>query len=101
MVLLALGTGRFFIADRYRSWYRKTIVLSIRKPLMKTVTISPKFQVVIPELIRQAMKLKAGEKVHVFQYEHRIEYIPERKLREMRGFLRGINTDVDREDDRL
>ena len=68
---------------------------------MKTVTISPKFQVVIPELIRQAMKLKPGERVQVFQYEHRIEYIPERKLSEMRGFLRGIKTDVGREDDRL
>jgi AbrB family looped-hinge helix DNA binding protein len=67
---------------------------------MKTVTISPKFQVVIPELIRQSMKLKPGERVHVFQYENRIEYIPERRLRDMRGFLKGINTEVEREDDR-
>ena len=68
---------------------------------MKTVTISPKYQVVIPEIIREAMKLKPGEKVHVFQYENRIEYIPERKLKDMRGFLRGIDTTIEREDDRV
>jgi AbrB family looped-hinge helix DNA binding protein len=67
---------------------------------MKTVTISPKFQVVIPEYIRDAMKLKAGEKVHVFQYENRIEYIPVRKMRQMRGFLPGIDTTIEREEDR-
>lgn len=68
---------------------------------MKTVTISPKFQVVIPEVIREAMKLKAGEKVVVFQYENRIEYVPQRKLSEMRGFLRGLDTNIDRELDRV
>ena len=68
---------------------------------MKTVTISPKFQVVIPEHIREAMKLKAGEKVYVFQYENRIEYIPVRKMRALRGFLRGLDTSVKRDDDRV
>jgi len=68
---------------------------------MKSVTISPKFQVVIPEAIREAMKLKPGEKVLVFQYENRIEYIPQRKMKDMRGFLKGINTSVKRENDRV
>jgi AbrB family looped-hinge helix DNA binding protein len=68
---------------------------------MKSVTISPKFQVVIPETIRQAMHLKAGEKVYVFQYENRIEYIPQRNMKDMRGFLKGINTSVEREKDRV
>lgn len=68
---------------------------------MKSVTISPKFQVVIPELIRQAMGLKAGEKVFVFQYENRIEYIPQKNMKEMRGFLKGIDTSVEREKDRI
>jgi len=66
-----------------------------------TTTISPKFQVVIPEVIRKAMKLKPGEKVLVFQYENRIEYIPQRNLKEMRGFLKGIDTSVEREKDRV
>ncbi len=68
---------------------------------MKTVTISPKFQVVIPERIREAMKLKPGEKVHVFQYENRIEYIPARQMRKLKGFLRGMKTSVERDDDRV
>ena len=68
---------------------------------MKSVTISPKFQVVIPEMIRHAMNLKPGEKVMVFQYENRIEYIPQRKLKSMRGFLKGIDTSVERENDRV
>ncbi len=68
---------------------------------MKSVTISPKFQVVIPEMIRQAMRLKAGEKVFVFQYENRIEYIPQRNMKDMRGFLKGIDTSVEREKDRV
>ena len=68
---------------------------------MKTVTISPKFQVVIPETIRNAMKLKAGEKVLVFQYENHIEYIPQKNLKKMKGFLKGINTSVERDADRV
>jgi len=68
---------------------------------MKSVTISPKFQVVIPEMIRQAMRLKAGEKVFVFQYENRIEYIPQKNMKEMRGFLKGIDSSVERDKDRV
>ena len=68
---------------------------------MKVVTISPKFQVVIPQVIRDSLKLKAGEKVFVFQYDNRIEYIPQRKLKDMKGFLKGIDTDILRDDDRL
>ncbi len=67
---------------------------------METVTISPKFQVVIPKGIRDNLKLSPGQKVQAIAYENRIELIPQRPLREMRGFLRGINTDVPREDDR-
>jgi len=68
---------------------------------METVTISPKFQVVIPKSIRDQLKLRAGQKVRALLYEDRIELVPVRPLRKMRGFLRGINTDVPREADRL
>ena len=67
---------------------------------METVTISPKFQVVIPKNIRDNLKLSPGQKVQAIAYENRIELIPQRPLQEMRGFLRGINTDVPREEDR-
>ena len=68
---------------------------------MPTVTISPKFQVVIPLEIRKAMGLKAGEKVEVFRFRNRLELVPVRGIAAMRGFLKGINTSVVREPDRV
>ena len=67
---------------------------------METLTISPKFQVVIPKAIRQLLGLKPGQKVQAVVYNDRIELIPVRTPGEMRGFVRGIDTTVDREDDR-
>jgi len=69
--------------------------------VMETVTVSPKFQVVIPLSVREALDIYPGEKVKVFQYENRIEYIPIRDIKDMRGFLKGINTTVIHEKDRL
>ena len=68
---------------------------------MSTVTISPKYQVVIPRDVRDALHLRAGERVQVLQYQDRVEFIPVRSLRKMRGFLKGINTSVHREKDRV
>lgn len=68
---------------------------------MGTVTISPKFQVVIPRLIREKLSLTPGQKIQAIVYGNRIELIPLRPIKEMRGFLKGINTKVDREADRL
>jgi AbrB family looped-hinge helix DNA binding protein len=68
---------------------------------MPTVTVSPKFQVVIPLEVREALALRPGEKLQVFQYDNRIELVPVRPIHEMRGFLRGIDTTVDRDPDRL
>lgn len=67
---------------------------------MQTVLVSPKFQVVIPRAIREALNIQPGQQVQVIQYEDRIELIPVRPVREMRGFLRGIDTTVEREADR-
>ena len=68
---------------------------------MDTVTLSPKFQVVIPQAIREALHLTAGEKLRVLRYADRVEFIPVRPIQEMRGFLRGMDTTIEREDDRL
>ena len=68
---------------------------------METVTISPKFQVVIPKAIRERLNLKAGQKVQAILYEDRIELVPLRPIGKMRGFLKGIQTNVPREHDRL
>jgi len=68
---------------------------------MAAVTISPKYQVVIPKSIRESLDLRPGQLVEVIQSGDRIEFVPVRPARELRGFLSGIDTDVPREDDRL
>lgn len=68
---------------------------------METVTISPKFQVVIPKEIRTRLKLKAGQKVQALAYNDRIELVPVRPAKQLRGFLRGIDTTVPREEERV
>lgn len=68
---------------------------------METVTVSPKYQVVIPRSVRELLKIRPGQKVRVFLYEGRIEYILVRPLKRMRGFLKGIDTAVEREPDRV
>ena len=68
---------------------------------METVTISPKFQVVIPQRIREAMGLRPGEKAKVVSFRNRIEIIPMRDVRKLRGYLKGIDTSFERECDRL
>ena len=67
---------------------------------METLTVSPKFQVVIPKGIRERLKLRAGQKIQAIVYEDRIELVPVQPPRKMKGFLKGISTDVPREPDR-
>jgi AbrB family looped-hinge helix DNA binding protein len=67
---------------------------------MQTVTVSPKYQVVIPKTVRKALHLRPGQRMQVFEYNGRIELIPERDIKDLRGFLKGINTEFEREEDR-
>jgi len=67
---------------------------------MSIVTISPKFQVVIPLEIREALGLKPGQKVHAMEIDGRIELVPVRNARELRGFLKGLDSRVPRDPDR-
>lgn len=64
---------------------------------MDVVTISPKYQVVIPRRIREKMGLKPGEKIQVISYDDRIELIPIRPMKEMRGYLKGLDPSFKRE----
>lgn len=68
---------------------------------MNTVTVSPKFQVVIPQSIREALSITVGEKLHVMSFGDRIEFIPAKPVKKMRGFLRGMDSKIEREEDRL
>lgn len=68
---------------------------------MQSVTVSPKYQVVIPKTVRESLNLRPGQKIQVIEYAGRIELIPERDIRDLRGFVKGINTEFKREKDRV
>ena len=68
--------------------------------VMTAVTVSPKFQVVIPKDIRESMGIVSGQKVQILVYQNRIELIPLRPMKKLKGFLRGIDTDIQRDPDR-
>ena len=68
---------------------------------MNTVTLSPKFQIVIPQAIREALRLKAGQKMQMINFEGQIVVVPLRPIKEMRGAFKGMNTNFEREADRL
>ena len=68
---------------------------------METVTISPKFQFVIPQKVREEIGLRAGEEMNVFSFRNRIEIVPVRDIRTPRSSLKGIDTSSVREGDRL
>lgn len=68
---------------------------------MQTVTVSPKFQVVIPRPVRDNLHLSPGQKMRVVEYRGRVELIPERDIADLRGFVKGIDTHFKREGDRV
>jgi AbrB family looped-hinge helix DNA binding protein len=68
---------------------------------METVTLSSKYQVVIPRSVRTRLGLKPGMKLQVVEYNGRIEFIPVRKAAELRGLSRGLEPLIVRETDRL
>jgi AbrB family looped-hinge helix DNA binding protein len=68
---------------------------------MEVVTISPKFQVVIPRSVRERLKLSPGQKVQALVYDGRVELIPLRPAKALRGFLKGIDTTLTRDADRV
>jgi len=68
---------------------------------MITVTVSPKYQIVIPKVVREALAIEPGQKIQVIHYLNRIELVPIRQMKSARGFLSGIETSIEREDDRL
>ncbi|MBU2097433.1 MAG: AbrB/MazE/SpoVT family DNA-binding domain-containing protein [Gammaproteobacteria bacterium] len=68
---------------------------------MTAVTVSPKYQIVIPKEIRESMGIVSGQKVQIMSYQGRIELIPLKPMKEMKGFLKGIDTTITREQDRI
>ncbi|MDQ7074380.1 MAG: AbrB/MazE/SpoVT family DNA-binding domain-containing protein [Gammaproteobacteria bacterium] len=68
---------------------------------MLSVTVSPKYQVVIPKEVRESMGIVSGQKIQMLTYRNRIELIPIRPMKQLKGFLKGIDTEVGREADGL
>jgi AbrB family looped-hinge helix DNA binding protein len=68
---------------------------------MNTVILSPKFQVVIPRPIRESLRLKAGQKLQMINFEGQVVMVPLRPIKQMRGAFKGMSTDFEREPDRL
>ena len=66
---------------------------------MDAVTVSPKFQVVIPKAVRERMGIRAGEKLQVLSFDNRLEFVRVRPMRQMRGFLRGFDATFARDED--
>jgi len=71
------------------------------KMIMKAVTVSSKFQIVIPREVRESLGLTPGTRVQILEYENRLELIPLKEPRSLRGFIKGIDTEVDRDEDRI
>ena len=68
---------------------------------MISVTVSLKYQVVIPKEVRESMGIVSGQKIQILTYQNRIELIPVQPMKKMRGFLKGIDTSVRRDRDRV
>jgi len=69
---------------------------------MDTATISSKYQVVIPRAIREKWNVKPGQKVRFIIYGNRLEIVPVRDVKSARGFLKGMSSTIDRdEEDRV
>lgn len=66
---------------------------------MDAVTVSPKYQVVIPKAVRIRTGIVPGEKLQVLSFDDRIEFVRSRPMRKMRGFLRGMNATFARDED--
>jgi AbrB family looped-hinge helix DNA binding protein len=69
--------------------------------VMSFVKVSPKYQLVIPQRVREVLKIESGQRLQMLVFGDRIELIPEKSILEMKGFLKGIGTRLDREEDRL
>jgi AbrB family looped-hinge helix DNA binding protein len=60
---------------------------------MATVTVSSKFQVVIPEHVRSKLKLQPGQKVVVVEKEGIVHLIPLKPIKDTRGLAKGIRSE--------
>ena len=68
---------------------------------MYTVTLSNDYQLVIPKEIRETANIKAGASFEIIFYNNKIELIPIKPIKNLRGIFKGIDTNIERDDDRI
>lgn len=68
---------------------------------MLTVTVSPKYQIIIPKAVREKMGILPGQKLQIISFDGRIEYVLLQKMSDMRGFIKVIDSTIEREKDRI
>ncbi len=68
---------------------------------MEIVTVSSDFHIEIPRTVRESLGIQPGQRIQVLLYDNRIEFIPVKPISQMRGFLQGINTTIERDKDRI
>ena len=80
--------------------YRSYFGITVQSSIMSAVTVSPKYQVVIPKAIRDRLSLSPGDKIEVIQLDGRIELIPVPQVKSLRGILKGVKNNFERDSDR-
>jgi AbrB family looped-hinge helix DNA binding protein len=68
---------------------------------VNTVTLSNEYQIIIPKEISKSMGLEPGSSFEVLSYNNRIELIPLSPMKELKGIFKGIDTNIERDDDRV
>jgi AbrB family looped-hinge helix DNA binding protein len=64
---------------------------------MATVKVSSKFKIEIPQEVRDALRIKPGQRFQAFAFQNRIELVPWMPMHKARGMFPGIDTDIERE----
>jgi AbrB family looped-hinge helix DNA binding protein len=74
----------------------------VRRLIMATTTISPKFQIVIPKEVREKLHLAPSQRLQVLEKGGVITLVPEVPLKSLKGTLKGMSkTDLREKKDRL
>jgi AbrB family looped-hinge helix DNA binding protein len=71
------------------------------EPNMPTITVTSDYRITIPKEVRDALGIEPGQQVDVMQSGDRIELVPVQPMQDARGFLEGMSTELERDEDRL
>jgi len=94
--------GDFCTANgEYLTFTQLNITIKTRSLIMNTVTLTDEYQLVIPTEFSKSIGLKAGTSFEIIPYNNRIELVPIKPIKLLKGIFKGIDTNIERDDDRL